>query len=141
MKKFKKYMIFFAVGGAGYAVIELLWRGHTHWTMVIAGGLCFIIFSIIARKMRRAPLVLSAAVGALAVTAVELSFGLLFNRALGMGVWDYSSQPCNICGQVCPLFSLLWWILALVFIPLSGGLDRLLDNFRRTDGGAEKAQP
>ena len=28
----------FALGAAGYATLELLWRGRTHWTMALTGG-------------------------------------------------------------------------------------------------------
>ena len=28
----------FALGAAGYAALELLWRGRTHWTMALTGG-------------------------------------------------------------------------------------------------------
>ena len=40
--------------------------------MLIAGGICFSLFSKIAEKMKRIPLIVKAIVGALAVTAVEL---------------------------------------------------------------------
>ena len=43
---------------------------------------------------------------------LELLCGLLVNRALGWAVWDYSAQPGNLWGQICPLYTLLW-------IPLS----------------------
>lgn len=28
-----------------------------------------------------------------------------------MDVWDYTGQPGNILGQVCPLFGLLWFLI------------------------------
>ena len=28
----------FALGAVGYAALELLWRGRTHWTMALTGG-------------------------------------------------------------------------------------------------------
>ena len=31
----------FLIGGALYNLIEILWRGYTHWSMFIVGGLCF----------------------------------------------------------------------------------------------------
>ena len=30
----------FAVGAAGYPCIEILARGHTHWSMALLGGAC-----------------------------------------------------------------------------------------------------
>lgn len=46
--------------------------------------------------------------GAGIITGVELVFGLIFNRALGMGVWDYSRVPLNLWGQICLPFTLIW---------------------------------
>lgn len=41
MKQLCKLIFLFVVGGLLYAVIEILWRGYTHWTMAILGGMCF----------------------------------------------------------------------------------------------------
>lgn len=113
-----KNIVFFLSGGMGYGLIELLWRGRTHWTMIIAGGLCFVIFSRIAERCRRNA-VWKGLFCALSVTAVEFLFGIIFNLVFKMGVWDYSEMPLNILGQVCPLFSLAWWGLALAVLPLA----------------------
>ncbi len=126
MKRFKilwKNTVFFTVGGVGYAVIEILWRGRTHWTMVIAGGVCFLLFSHIAEKFKRAPLVVKAMISAVGVTLVELIFGIIFNIIFGMGVWDYSRERFNLLGHICPLFSLFWALLSLAFIPIASKLN------------------
>ena len=44
----------------------------------------------------------------LGVTAGCVVFGLIFNCALGMGVWDYSRVPLNLWGQICLPFTLIW---------------------------------
>ena len=119
MKEAKTWGRFFLIGGAGYGIIEVIWRGHTHWSMIMAGGICFVIFSEIAGRLRRCPLILKAAIAALGVTAVELLFGVLFNIVFGMGVWDYSDMPYNLFGLICPAFSLAWLGLSLVFLPLA----------------------
>ena len=43
MKRWKKDLLLFPIGSAGYGLVETLWRGHTHWTMLVAGGVCFLI--------------------------------------------------------------------------------------------------
>lgn len=121
----KKYAAVFTVGGIGYAIIELLWRGRTHWTMIIAGGICFVIFSIVAEKLPSTPLLYKAVLCSLGVTLVELIFGVIFNIILGMNVWDYSKAPFNLLGQICPGYTLLWCALALAALPIAGGLNRL----------------
>lgn len=127
MRKFK-VVTFFLIGGVGYAVIELLWRGRTHPTMIVAGGLCFLLFSIIAEKLSHLPRLICAFLGALGVTAIELVFGIVFNIIFKMHVWDYSSSPLNFLGQICPLYSLLWVGLSLFAIPLAERINRLFAN-------------
>ncbi len=119
MKKVKKYCVFFAVGGTGYAIVELLWRGRTHWSMMIAGGICFITFSVIADMFREKPLIYKAVMCSLSVTTVEFIFGVIFNIILKKNVWNYSNMPLNFLGQICPLYSLLWGGLSLVFLPVA----------------------
>ena len=53
------------------------------------------------------------------ITGIELVFGLVFNRVLQLGVWDYSAQWGNVLGQICPLFTFLWFLLC---IPVFGML-------------------
>ena len=124
IKMIKKYALCFAIGAAGYASIEMIWRGWTHWSMMIAGGVCFIIFSVVEERLRERSLLLKAVLCALGVTVVEFVFGVIFNLILGMAVWDYSHIPFNILGQVCPVFSLLWVGIAIAFLPLANAINR-----------------
>lgn len=32
-------------------------------------------------------------------------------KRVGLGVWDYSNQPGNVLGQICPAFGLLWFFI------------------------------
>lgn len=119
MKKVKKYMLLFAIGSIGYALIELLWRGRTHWSMMIAGGICFIMFSVIEDHLVEMPLLVKAAIAAAFITTLELGFGIVFNIFLNMNVWNYNDMPYNFLGQICPAFSLLWCLLSIVMLPLA----------------------
>ena len=38
--------VLFAVGGALYYLVEVLWRGHSDWTMAVLGGVCFLLCGI-----------------------------------------------------------------------------------------------
>lgn len=118
MRVLKKNVCLFVIGGCAYAIIELLWRGRTHITMVIAGGLSLILFSIIENRFFEKSLALRAVLCSLAVTAIELLFGILFNLIFDMKIWDYSDQPFNLFGQICPLFSFLWAILSAFIMPV-----------------------
>lgn len=128
MKAFKKNAVFFASGGAGYGVLELLWRGRTHWSMLIAGGLCFMLFSRVAETCRGRSRFYKAALCSAGVTAVEFVFGVIFNIILKKNVWDYSELPLNVMGQICPLFTLLWGVLGFLLIPVADRLNRALEK-------------
>ena len=39
-KKLREYAGLFVAGAVGYSLLEILWRGYTHWTMGVTGGLC-----------------------------------------------------------------------------------------------------
>ena len=124
MRIIKKYCLFFIIGAIGYAAVEVIWRGHTHWSMMIAGGLCFIMFSLVSRLFKGRSILLKASVCALGITMIEFVFGLIFNLWLKMEVWDYSDMPFNLLGQICPIFTLLWVGIAIAFLPLAEVLNR-----------------
>ena len=118
----RKIELEFLAGGVGYGLIELLWRGRTHWSMVMAGGACLVILCIINEAMGKKHIILRAVAGALAITAVEFAVGVVVNRMLGLGVWNYGEMFGNVMGQICPAFSAAWFGLCLVFF----GIIRLL---------------
>lgn len=124
----RKNLCLFAIGGAGYAIIELLWRGRTHPTMLVAGGLSFICFSLISEHFRNSNIFVKALLCSASVSFIELVFGILFNVILDMKIWDYSNQPLNLLGQICPIFSLLWGILAIFALPIADKINRLLEG-------------
>ncbi len=100
--------------------LEVLWRGWSHGSMFVAGGSCFLLLGTFAKSKH--PLPVKAALGAGAVTMVELLAGLLVNQ--NYSVWDYRTMPLNFRGQVCLPFSLLW-------LPVSVGgmfLYKVMDN-------------
>lgn len=128
MQKIRRDTAIFLIGGVGYGIIEILWRGHTHPTMTVAGGISFLMFSKIAKRYREKPLIFKAVLCALGVTALELVFGLIFNVVFKMHVWDYSSQPFNLFGQICPKFSFVWMALALLFVPLADLINKIAER-------------
>ena len=127
MKKLGKYFLLFAIGGASYAAIELLWRGKTHWSMVIAGGICLIAFSLLESKLADRPLILRVILAASFITFIEFVFGITFNILLGMNVWSYAEMPYNVMGQICTTFSLLWCGLSFAALPVARFLNRKIN--------------
>lgn len=108
-KKKLGWMLGFLTGGAGYGAIEILCRGYTHISMVLAGGLSFLLLLRMARSSRS--LGLLSVLGGLSVTVIELVIGCVVNLWLGLSVWDYSHEHFHIWGQICPRFTLLWILL------------------------------
>ncbi|MEE0946725.1 MAG: hypothetical protein U0M42_07885 [Acutalibacteraceae bacterium] len=109
----------FSVGSLAYSAVELLWRGHTHWTMAVAGGFCFCIITEIERRFPHIKFLYKCVLGSLSITAVELIFGVIFNVLLHKNVWDYSNIKFNLFGQICVLYTVLWGFLTALAIPLS----------------------
>ena len=52
----------------------------------------------------------------------DLAAGILLNRWLGLGIWDYSNMPFNLWGQICLPFSVLWVFLAGIAVVLDDWL-------------------
>lgn len=124
IKVFIKYLILFLLGGYTYYDIEILWRGYSHYSMIICGGICFIYaglqneqvewdYPFWKQVLRVEAFILSA----------EFITGCIVNLWLGLNVWDYSGLPGNILGQTCPQF-------ALLFLPLSA-IAIIVDDFIR----------
>lgn len=110
--RFFEYPAIFAGGGVLYGLIELLFRGRTHWTMLIAGGVCSCILYTISTKSSEREWK-KWIMGGASITAVEFVTGGIVNLHLGWNVWDYSHLPVNLMGQICLLFSVLWVLLCI----------------------------
>lgn len=118
-----KYITLFDVGGLLYVLLELLWRGRSHWTMFVLGGLCFVALGLINEVLPwDMPLWQQMLLGACIVTALEFLTGCMVNLWLGWDVWDYSGLPGNILGQISPQFFALWLPVSLTGIVLDDWL-------------------
>ena len=121
MKKCEKLGAFTA-GFAGYPLLELAWRGRTHWSMALAGGLAGLFLYPICTKRGGRMICCKAA---LVITGIELIFGIVFNIILRKNVWDYSQKRWNLWGQICLPYSILWFLLGVPIRLLCNGLQRL----------------
>lgn len=108
----------FALGGALYVLIELLYRGRSHWSMAIAGGFAFLILHGIFTRFQL-NIIVQCLIGALVITAIELIIGYLVNIRYQLSVWDYSSLPYNYRGQICLRYSFYWGLLTLPITAVS----------------------
>lgn len=112
-----KYIVLFLIGGAAYFGIEILWRGYSHWTMFLLGGLCFVIVGALNNWLPwEMDIEKQAGIGAIIITVLEFIVGVIVNLVLKWNVWDYSLLPFNILGQISLPFTLIWIILSTAII-------------------------
>lgn len=125
-------LVLCSIGGLLYVLCELVFRGRSHWTMFVVGGLCFWLIGLINEVIPwNMPVWLQCIIGAVIITTVEFIAGCIINIWLGWQVWDYSGLPFNILGQVCLPFTALWCLMATAGIILD-------DYLRYWLFGAEK---
>ena len=119
-----KYVILFLIGGGVYYAVELLWRGYSHWSMGVVGGICFILVGLLNSQYTWSMSLTSQMfIAGFIITAVELIAGLILNVWLGLDVWDYSTQAYNFLGQICMTYFGLWQFLSVVAIFLYDYID------------------
>lgn len=124
----EKYSFLFLFGGVGYGLIELAWRGKTHPSMVITGGICFLLLYGINKGLRQHSIFLRSLISCVAITAVEFSVGIVVNLMLNLSVWDYSANRFNVLGQICLLYTFLWFLLSVPLMLFATHLAKKIDN-------------
>ena len=129
-----KEFIIFIIFGLMYVTIELLYRGHTHYSMFIVGGICGVLIGLINDNTPDMPLFPQCVLGAVIITVIELLTGLFLNVYLGLNVWDYSNQPFNFMGQICPQFCIIWCVLSILVIRIDDWLKEKVLKRRLRNG-------
>ena len=110
-----KNVFLFLIGGALYILTELLYRGYSHISMFLVGGLCFLLIGSLNEYCFSwsmgllGQMVTSSAL----ITTIEFFTGMLLNVYLKLNIWDYSNEPYNLYGQICLLYTNIWFLLAL----------------------------
>lgn len=108
-----KYLFLFITFGSIYILIELIFRGHSHWSMFICGGLSAMEIGMLNEIFKwNDPIWLQMLCGSFIITLNEFFTGIIVNLILKWNVWDYSDMPLNIMGQICIPFMILWFILS-----------------------------
>lgn len=123
MRQYLKCLLLCGIGGLLYIGLEFVWRGYSHWTMFVLGGICFVLIGAVNEVIPWCmQLWKQIFIGVLIITGSEFLEGCIVNLWLGWNVWDYSGLPGNILGQICILYILLWLPVALVAIVLDDWL-------------------
>ena len=117
MKKVSELLFICGVGGTIYYLIENLFRGFSHWSMFVLGGICFLYFGWQSRC--NDPMWIQVLRCTLFVICGEFITGMIVNKWLEWAVWDYSNQPYNLYGQICLPFAVFFSGLSVLGIVLS----------------------
>ena len=119
-----KYVTLWLWGGCSYYLVEILWRGFSHESMYILGGICLLMLNAMNRLFPwRMGFLWQVLIGTAGVLVLELITGLIVNKWLGLNVWDYSDLRFNILGQVSLLFYFLFMPVVAYGIWLSDFLN------------------
>lgn len=117
-----KNFVLFYLGGTAYMTMEFAWRGRSHGSMFLLGGLCFCVLGKLGK--RPLPITIKTAIGAVVVTGLELVTGMALNW--DHKIWDYRRIPLNFRGQICLPYSLLWLPMSLAAFVLYDWAERTI---------------
>ena len=126
MKKMSEYLFLWAVGGCLYYTFEIVFRGFSHWTMFVLGGLCLVFCTAQGRAGKwRDPLGIQIIRCMIFVTSCEFITGIIVNKWLNLNVWitamfRFSSLDRFVClSWLCSDFSVrsvfIWVDICCIF--------------------------
>lgn len=138
-----KYIFLFMIGTILGWVLEVFWRRffgkarrwinpgflNGPWLPLYGFGI-IVLYRLSEIPL---PLYLRALVFFVVLTILEYIAGVIFSRHFHIKLWDYSNRRANLHGIICPLYSVLWTLLGIIFyftlFPLlSKDITFLLDN-------------
>ena len=120
LKNISEYLVLWAVGGCIYYGIEVLFRGFSHISMFMLGGLCMQFFTwqgrltewqdALPRQITRCTIF---------VVSMEFITGIIVNKWYHLAVWDFRICHCSYGGRfVFPLrLFFLFYVLWVSFCP------------------------
>lgn len=112
-KNFKKDLILIFIMGSIYMVLEGIWRGWTHISMLIVGGISAFFIGKLneGHAFSNRKMLEQCLIGTLIILALEFVSGVILNIWLQLGIWDYSNTWGNILGQICIPYAVIWFLL------------------------------
>lgn len=127
MKKISEILFLGGVGGSIYYGIELLFRGFSHWSMFLLGGICMVFMGKQGLWCQwKTPFWKQVVHCTIFVACSEFVTGIIVNKWMRWNVWDYSDRRFQIFGQTCLLFTALFSLLCIVGIVLAAMIEKYL---------------
>ena len=94
MKRLSEYLFLGTLGGTLYYSFEMIFRGFSHWSMFLLGGICLVFFAQQGIWTGwSAPLWKQVIWCTVFVTSCEFITGIFVNKIMHWNVWDYTDQP------------------------------------------------
>ncbi len=134
-KIYKDITLIFIMG-ALYMVLEGFWRGWTHISMLVVGGLAAFLIgrlnehpTFYDRKMWQ-----ECVIGILIIFVLEFTSGVILNMWLHLDIWDYSNEWGNLYGKICLLYAFIWFLLVPLAIYVDDYLRYKLFGEKKPEG-------
>jgi len=118
MFSLKELIFVYFFGSVLYSIIEVLFRGYTHWSMALTGGACFLLFYILNFSLDIG-IIGKCFFASFIITSFEFVVGYFVNIVFRLNVWSYADMPYNYLGQICLLYSGIWFLFGIPMTFLS----------------------
>jgi hypothetical protein len=139
----QKFSIVFFFGMVFYIFLEVFWGcilnpdGYKTYKNLIAvgilGGSLCINLGILNNYnwFKNKPYKIKCLIGCLVITAAEFVSGLIINKALGWGNWDYSHLPLGklFLGQITPVYSFIWFLVSPTVFHVSNAFEAIYNFY------------
>ena len=125
-------------GGIVYYFAEILFRGFSHFSMLICGGLCFLLVGNIGNLILNSKdniiisIIKIMLIGTMIITTLEYITGMIVNVKYNLKVWDYSDMKYNVNGQICLLYSFFWALISLICVYVYNVMEEYLFKKNQT---------
>jgi len=135
-KQLYKDLILIFIMGALYMILEGVWRGWTHISMLFVGGICAFLIGRLNEhpKFYDKKMWQQCLIGTLIILTLEFTSGCILNLWLHLDVWSYANEPFNILGQICLPYALLWLLLVPTAIYVDDYLRYKLFEEKKPEG-------
>jgi uncharacterized membrane protein len=87
----------------GFGVVMLHYLSNLNFDFIAVGAWRVVFFTALV---------------IIVMTLLEFVGGIIFIKGMKLKLWDYSRQPGNFMGIICPLFSALWGVCGLAYFYL-----------------------
>lgn len=112
-RNLKKDLILIFIMGGIYMILEGLWHGWTHISMLVVGGMAAFFIGKLneGHILSKCKMWEQCMIGTLIILVLEFVSGVILNIWLQLGIWDYSDIWGNILGQICIPYAIIWFLL------------------------------